>query len=97
MRKPFLKKYSGISKRQCVPEAREGTISFDLPTDNDQHHQLELLRKGREIKEMGLSYLRTRNFIGKNHNNLGVMFSNFASLKRFTAHLSSPLGFVSFV
>lgn len=56
---------SGISKRQCVPEAREEAMSFDLPTDDDQHHQLELLRKDTEVQEVAFSYLRTSKFIGK--------------------------------
>lgn len=58
---------SGICRRQRVSEAREETISFDLPsgTENDQHHQPELPRKDAELLEVASSYLGTRNFIGK--------------------------------
>lgn len=66
-RKPCLQMCFGICRRQNVPKAREETISFDLTNgmDNDQCHQPELPRKDAQLLEVASSYLRTRNFTGK--------------------------------
>lgn len=81
---------SGICGRQCVPEAREETNAFDLPSgmDNDQHHQLELPRKD-TAAESGFLLPQNKEFHRKSHIILKVMLSAFISFKRFTRKASS--------